>query len=396
MSFNSFEYLIFLPVVVIVYYAIPKTRWRNGWLLVASYFFYMNWNASYAILLLAATTVTYVGALLMSRGRKKLWLIVCLTINLGILFCFKYFMIWNVVLPVGISFYTLQSVGYLIDVYRGDIEAEKNPVVYALFVSFFPQLVAGPIERSKNLLGQFKQEPKGPKYENFQKGILWIMYGLMLKLVIADGLALIVDEIYDATEVYTGWYIVVATILFSIQIYCDFYGYSTIARGSASLLGIELMSNFEAPFYSKSVQEFWRRWHISLSSWFKDYMYIPMGGNRQGKKRKCINLLIVFGVSGLWHGAAWSFVIWGLLNGAYQVVGNFKHKKEARLFSEKLLMTIATFILFAFSMLFFRAGSTPESIETLSHMIQGLGNWTIIFTIPSMLKAGVVPAILLL
>ncbi|MCM1264185.1 MAG: MBOAT family protein [Butyrivibrio sp.] len=316
-------------------------------------------------------------------------------------------MVWthDMALPVGISFYTLQALGYLVDVYRGNICAEKNFLKYALFVSFFPQLVAGPIERSNNLLNQLNK-PHKFEYENLRKGCIYILYGLFLKMVIADRTSIIVDTVYDGYYAqYTGFYIVVATCFFAIQIYCDFYGYSTIAKGSALIMGIHLMDNFEAPYYAKSVKEFWRRWHISLSGWFRDYLYIPLGGNRKGKKRRVYNLMAVFGISGLWHGAALSYVIWGLLNGAYQVMAEAfmeinlsmqkffnklvpgrivkkdhidKADNEAGYFSKNLFRTMITFLMVTFTWLFFRAGSLSEGVRIIVKMLSD-NNWMIFF-----------------
>lgn len=305
---------------------------------------------------------------------------------------------YDILLPVGISFYTLQALGYLIDVYCGDIYAEKNFLRYALFVSFFPQLVAGPIERSKNLLMQLDR-PQSFSYENLRKGTLLVLYGLFLKMVIADRAAMIVDTVYGDSAAYPGFYIVVATILFSIQIYCDFYGYSTVARGSALIMGIHLMDNFQAPYYSRSVKEFWRRWHISLSGWFRDYLYIPLGGNRKGWLRKQGNLLVVFTVSGLWHGASFAFIFWGVLNGIYQVIedtgkavregtaecvhrlqeffGEEGERPEER-FSKVLFQTVVTFLLISFAWLFFRAGEISQAKEILANMIRD-NNWVILF-----------------
>lgn len=301
-------------------------------------------------------------------------------------------------MPVGISFYTLQALGYLIDVYRGDMDAEKNFLKYALFVSFFPQLVAGPIERSKNLLVQLRQ-PHSFSYENLRKGALLILYGLFLKMVIADRAAVIVDTVYQNSGVYPGFFIAVATIFFSIQIYCDFYGYSTIARGSALIMGIRLMDNFNAPYFSRSVKEFWRRWHISLSGWFRDYLYIPLGGNRRGKLKKEKNLLAVFAVSGLWHGASLAFVFWGILNGIYQVIEDvvedikawlkkylqrwqgLSEKREDSIpqpFSRKLFQTVLTFLLITFAWLFFRAGELDRAMGLLAGMFS-VNNWMILF-----------------
>lgn len=403
MLFNSLDYLLFLPLVVVLCYVLPGVRLRNIFLLIASYFFYMNWNAAYALLLLGSTLVTYAGARILDKlpaeapKKRKLCLAVCLVLNLSVLCVFKYAgMLENglnglaglfhlpsvsfgldLLLPVGISFYTLQALGYLIDVYRGDVPCERDIVTYALFVSFFPQLVAGPIERSKNLLGQLKEKKKF-RYKYFQKGLFLVLYGLLVKMAIADNLAVIVDLVYKDPSRYSGWYIVFATFCFAIQIYCDFYGYSVIAKGSACLIGIELMSNFEAPYLSGSVHEFWRRWHISLSTWFRDYLYIPLGGNRKGGVRKSLNLLTVFLVSGLWHGASGAFVLWGFLNGLCQVLGSLFQRFFRRGPGRKpsgagrVLRTVFTFCLVTFTWIFFRAGDRASSKRILSSLFGGL------------------------
>lgn len=421
MLFNTVQYLLFLPIVVLLYYLLPAKA-RLLWLLGVSYYFYMQWNPKYVLLLFSCTVITYAGGLVLehwrdqpdhdgegqrkNQRRGKICLIVCLLLNLGMLAFFKYFLFgvslvnqvlshfhvnvipwdYDILLPVGISFYTLQALGYLIDVYRGDICAEKNFIHYALFVSFFPQLVAGPIERSKNLLGQL-HKPHRPEYENFRKGLLLILYGLFLKMVIADRAAILVDKVYGNSAEYTGVYIIVATVFFSIQIYCDFYGYSTIARGSALLMGIHLMDNFNAPYYSKSVKEFWRRWHISLSGWFRDYLYIPLGGNKKGSLRKEGNRMIVFAVSGLWHGASLCFVFWGVLNGIYQVAEDLAEKLKRKIsngkergaycFGERLFRTVFTFALVTFAWMFFRSGGLDEAKVILGSMCR-LDNWLIL------------------
>lgn len=434
MLFNTPQYVLFLPFVVFVYYCLPK-KVRYVWLLIVSYYFYMQWNPIYVLLLFSCTLLTYLCGRIMEGLRagadkgegteerkichkQKLCFITCILLNLGILGFFKYFQFgismlnrllsyihvegigweYDILLPVGISFYTLQALGYLIDVYRGDICAEKNFLRYALFVSFFPQLVAGPIERSKNLLIQL-YKPQPFSYENLRKGALLVLYGLFLKMVIADRAAVIVDTVYQDSAAYPGFYVVVATVFFSVQIYCDFYGYSTIARGSALIMGIRLMENFNAPYFSRSVKEFWRRWHISLSGWFRDYLYIPLGGNRKGKLKKEGNLLTVFAVSGLWHGASLAFVFWGILNGIYQVIEDVareirertkkfllkwqwlfgEQKKDTqKLFSGKLFQTFRTFLLVTFAWLFFRAGELDQAKELLGSMFR-VNNWMILF-----------------
>ena len=418
MLFNSAQYLIFLPLVLLVYYVIPN-RLRYLWLLAASYYFYMCWNAKYALLMLFSTFTTYLCSLGIERIKsagyadeksarlKKYCVAASFIINLAILFFFKYFnFAWDsharllslagvlprragfdVILPVGISFYTFQALGYTIDVYRGDIYAEKNFFRYALFVSFFPQLVAGPIERSKNLLKQLAV-PQKLKFANFRDGLLLMLWGYFLKLVLADRLGIYVDAVYGSWQEYVysgGWYLITATVFFAFQIYCDFCGYTMIATGSARLLGIELMRNFDAPYLSASVAEFWRRWHISLSSWFRDYLYIPLGGNRRGKKRKYLNLLITFSVSGLWHGANWTFVAWGLINGIYQVIGDFLRPVrefavrtlglDRGTLSHRLVKTAATFVLIDLSWVFFRADSLWAAVQIVRGMLHAGDLW---------------------
>ncbi len=407
MLFNSSRFLIFFHIVVFLYYLLPKKA-RNLWLLVASYYFYMCWNAKYALLILTSTVVTYLSGLLIEKAdtdkKKKVVVAASLVINLGILCFFKYtnyllsILIYvfgkvgialtvpefDILLPVGISFYTFQALSYTMDVYRKDIYAEKNFFRYALFVSFFPQLVAGPIERSKNLLKQLVPD-KHFDFEKARDGIFLMLWGYFLKVVLADRIAIFVDTIYREYDYYSGYYLILATILFAVQIYCDFAGYSTIAMGAAEILGIGLIDNFEAPYLSISVADFWRRWHISLTSWFKDYLYIPLGGSRKGKFRKYVNKMIVFLVSGLWHGASTSFVIWGGLNGLYQVIGEICMPARDKLvsaihlnrdsFAHKLLRGLGTFILVDFAWIFFRAGTTAEAMSVVSSIISADNPW---------------------
>ena len=293
----------------------------------------MSWNAKYAVLILFSTLTTWIAGIAVEKAEKafskKAALSVCLIVNLGILFAFKYldFFIssvnsvlssfgmqilntkFSLLLPVGISFYTFQALGYIIDVYRGEIKAEKNPLRYALFVSFFPQLVAGPIERSKNLLQQVNgiEKIKVWNYDNISHGFITMMWGMFIKVVIADRVAVLVNTVFDSYYFFGTFSLAIAAVAFALQIYCDFMGYSTIAVGAARMMGFTLMENFNTPYFSKSIAEFWRRWHISLSTWFRDYVYIPLGGNRCSKARKYFNLLVTFTVSGLWHGASWTF-----------------------------------------------------------------------------------------
>lgn len=404
MLFNSVDYLLFFPLVFMVYFLIPK-KVRYIWLLVASYYFYGSWNAQYALLMLTSTVITYASGLFIAHfhqkgktGMKKWCVALSFASNLAILIFFKYgnFLAENfntllhalglgyqigrtsVLLPVGISFYTFQALSYTMDVYRGELDAEKNIAKYALFVSFFPQLVAGPIERSKNLLTQI-QDPPPFEVDKARRGLLLMGWGLFLKVVIADGLAQVVNPIFDAYMTYSGVEIILATMLFAFQIYCDFAGYSYIACGSAQVLGYKLMDNFNAPYYAVSIADFWRRWHISLTTWFRDYLYIPLGGNRKGKVRKHINTMIVFLVSGLWHGANWTFVIWGAMNGAMMVAGEVTRPWRVRItermgidreaFGYKLWQRLVTFVLICFTWLFFRA----VNLEMAWDMVRKIG-----------------------
>lgn len=415
MLFNSLHFLIFFPIVVGMYYLIPQ-KVRAYWLLAASYYFYMCWNAKYVVLLLFSTIVTYVSGILLERcgrgdieekrkrRRRKLCVAASFILNLSVLFIFKYLDFgieslnrilgylhislnapsFDLLLPVGISFYTFQALGYTVDVYRGEIYAEKNFFRYALFVSFFPQLVAGPIERSRNLLRQLDR-PAKPKFDSFREGVLLMLWGYFMKVVLADRIAVFVDTVYGDFETYTGVYLIVATLLFAVQIYCDFSGYSVIALGAAKILGIQLMENFDAPYLSASVAEFWRRWHISLSGWFRDYLYIPLGGNRKGKIRKYVNLLVTFGVSGLWHGADWSYVIWGLLNGVWQIIGDvltpLKKKMVGLLdvkkdsLSHKCIRVATTFFLVDLAWVFFRADSAFSALRIIKRMFTAENHW---------------------
>ena len=337
MLFNTIDFAIFLPVVVIIYYLLPhKFRWIL--LLAASYFFYMSWRVEYILLIVASTLVDYFSGIRMEklpdRKSRLPWLLLSLGVNLGLLFFFKYanfatgnlnllfqkvglsneIPMMKLLLPVGISFYTFQTLSYSIEVYFGRQKAEKHLGYFALYVSFFPQLVAGPIERYSRLAPQFRIK-QHINYDNLSRGLRLILYGLFIKMVIADNISGIVDLVYAAPENFASLDILKGIFLYSFQIYSDFYGYSTIAIGSALLLGIRIMDNFKSPYLAKNISEFWQRWHISISTWFRDYLYFPLGGNRVSKQRWVLNILLVFLISGLWHGANWTFLIWGLLFG---------------------------------------------------------------------------------
>ncbi len=410
MLFNSYSFLVFFPVVVLIHFLLPK-KVQYLWLLATSYYFYMNWDARYVLLLLFSTAVTYASGLIMEQAQtdkgRKMAVAISFVLNIGVLFFFKYFNFaidsvnlvlsqihlsvpkpdFQLLLPVGISFYTFQALSYTMDVYRKEITAERNFFKYALFVSFFPQLVAGPIERSKNLLKQVNKTYRFD-YDKMREGLLIMLWGYFLKLVVADRVAIVVDTVYGDYAQYGGVYIIVASVLFAFQIYCDFAGYSTIAIGAAEILGFSLMENFNCPYFSLSIGEFWRRWHISLSSWFRDYLYIPLGGNRKGTTRKYVNLMIVFLVSGLWHGAAGTYVVWGFIHGVYQVIGGltkpmrnqcnqiFALKPDS--IGHKALSALITFILVDFAWIFFRAESLSVAIEMIKSMVH-LGNISILW-----------------
>ena len=401
MLFNSFEFLVFFPIVCIVYYLLKNNRWRIPFLLVASYYFYMNWKPVYAVLIMTSTVLTYLCGILVEnhaedKRKQKAFLTISLVLNLAILFVFKYFNFinesifsllemagirWtvpnlNVLLPVGISFYTFQAIGYSIDVYRGTIKAERNFMIYALFVSFFPQLVAGPIERAKNLIPQFHEEHRF-SYNDAIEGLKLMLWGYFMKLCVADVISEYVDAVYNHVGRHNGTSMIVATVLFTFQVYCDFAGYSNIAIGAARVMGFRLMENFRRPFFSLNINEFWKRWHISLTSWFMDYVYIPLGGSRVKYPRHLLNLMITFLVSGLWHGANWTYVIWGGLNGTYLVIGKlwskYFHKPEYNTTFHQLLGMSFCYLLFAFSAIFFRANNVTDAFTIVGKIITNHG-----------------------
>lgn len=367
-------------------------------LLISSYYFYMSWNVKYVVLILFTTVVSYATALLLEKTgdikKRRRLLVWTLVACLGVLFVFKYFNFFStsfaeilsaftptqvhpltlkLLLPVGISFYTFQTLSYVIDVYRGDIEAERHFGYYATFVSFFPQLVAGPIERTKNLLPQIRQMHTFDEAQALY-GAKLMLWGFFKKLAIADNLAYYVDRIFSDVYGYSGFSFFLSVFFFSIQIYCDFSGYSDIARGTAKLMGIDLMDNFKSPFFSMSVREVWERWHISLSTWFRDYVYIPLGGSRNGKMRRNINLMLTFVLSGLWHGANWTYVLWGGVNGLGQIIEErfgIGKKKPEKAFA-RVLQTLAVFVFFVLSTTFFRAQSIAESGYIWMHLLDGI------------------------
>lgn len=401
MLFNSLSFAIFLPIVFIVYWALPH-KWRWVVLFVSSYYFYMSWNVKYVVLILFTTFISYACAIGLERAeekrKKKILIVSTMVASLGCLFFFKYFnfasesiagilncfslqvhpVTLKLLLPVGISFYTFQTLGYVIDVYRGEVKAEKNFGKYATFIAFFPQLVAGPIERTKNLMPQILEEHRFD-YEKAAAGLRLMAWGFLKKMVIADTIAASVDTVYDSLRLYKGFPLLVVSILFSIQIYCDFAGYSDIAVGTAKLFGIDLMKNFDSPYFATSVRDFWNRWHISLSSWLRDYVYIPLGGNRVSKARNAWNLIVTFLISGLWHGANWTYVVWGGIHGLAQVAEKFllqKKKKEQQKPGGIRWWTsvLITFVFATFTWVFFRAETIGDAFYVFGNMFQGITN----------------------
>ncbi|MDO4526300.1 MAG: MBOAT family O-acyltransferase [Bacteroidales bacterium] len=371
-------------------------KWRNWLLLIASYYFYMCWNALYAILIIFTTISTWKLATVMdgkSPKIKKILLSLSVTLNLSILFTFKYYdflmsiladltnllsiqivpVKLGLLLPVGISFYTFQAIGYSIDVYRRDIKSENNLGVFALFISFFPQLVAGPIERASHLLPQFKEQ-KSFSYENFRNGLMIILFGFFLKLGLADRCAIYVDSIFNNISQHNGASYLLASFCFTFQIYGDFFGYSLIAIGSAKMLGYNMCDNFNRPYLSTSITEFWHRWHISLSSWFRDYVYIPLGGSRCSGIRRNMNLMATMLLSGLWHGASMNFVVWGGLHGIATCVERTLGIAKAP--QNKLLYYIrvtTTFIIVCFLWIFFRADTLTDALTIISGIFTDFG-----------------------
>lgn len=398
MLFNSMAFAFFLPIVFIIYWSLPhKFRWVL--LLAASYYFYMSWNAKYVFLILFTTIISYAAAVLMERSehrRQKKWILAGTAILcLGVLFFFKYYnfvsesvanllrlfaiplrpLTVKLLLPVGISFYTFQTLSYVIDVYRGDVRAERHFGHYAAFISFFPQLVAGPIERTNNLLPQIKAVHEF-NYDQATYGLKLMAWGYFKKIVIADTLCAYVDRVYGAPREFQGFALVLATVFFTLQIYCDFSGYSDIAIGTAKLMGINLMTNFRSPYFSQSIKEFWSRWHISLSTWFRDYVYIPLGGNRVRRFRHAINLMITFLASGLWHGANWTFVVWGGIHGAAQVVENALIPREKRSSRGivRWLRILAVFTFCTLAWVFFVSDSIGDAFYVFGHLFDGISS----------------------
>lgn len=405
MLFNSLEFFIFLPIVFVLYWFVFKKhlKLQNAFLIVVSYFFYGLWDWRFLSLIVLSTVVDYVVALkihaLQEQTKRKLWLWVSVIFNIGLLGFFKYYNFFidswidmvsffgfemkstwtlSVILPVGISFYTFQTMSYSFDVYYKKLKPTRDFISFAAFVSFFPQLVAGPIERASQLLPQI-QNKRSFEYAQAVVGLKLILWGLFKKVVIADSLGPLVDDIFTNYSSYPSSTLFLGAVFFSFQIYGDFSGYSDIAIGTAKLFGIELMSNFKFPYFSRSIAEFWRRWHISLSSWFQAYIYVPLGGSRKGKFKTIINVFIVFLVSGFWHGANWTFVLWGFLhaivfiplvlldrNSKYRNSILAEHTKLPRI--NELLRVLFVFVMVTFFWIFFRSDSITDAISFIGHI----------------------------
>ena len=405
MSFQTYEFILFFIAVSFAYYLIPR-RVRVFFLVAVSWYFYSCWGVSHLIWLIASTAVSWLFGLGISaavgQGRKKALLIIGICLHLGLLCFFKYtdfalqtlqqlkilgplpsLPVFSLAAPAGISFYTFAVVGYLIDVYRGKA-AERNILRYALFVSFFPKLAQGPIERADYFLPQIDELPV-LRWDNVTEGLIQMLYGFFQKMVIADNLAVSVNEVYGFIPKYNSVELIIATIFFAVQIYCDFAGYTNIALGAARVMGFRLTENFNAPYLAVSVPDFWRRWHMSLTGWFRDYLYIPLGGNRRGRLRKYFNIMFVFLVSGLWHGASWHFVAWGGINGLYQVIGDLlKPLRNAfwkatgtnkDSFSHRLGSRIITFVLICFAWIFFRANTIGDALLIIQRIFTCPDPW---------------------
>ncbi len=406
MLFNSFHFLFFFIIVTTIYFLLPHNR-RWILLLLSSCYFYMAFVPVYILILGFTIVVDYFAGIYIENAvgkRRKLFLVGSLIANIGTLCVFKYFNFLNnnfsfllhgfgltnpipylsILLPIGLSFHTFQAMSYTIEVYRGKQKAERHFGLYALYVMFYPQLVAGPIERPQNLLHQFRQKHRFDSNRVFE-GLKIIIWGLFKKLVIADRLGIFVDGAYNYYDKQNSFSLILATIFFSFQIYCDFSGYSDIAIGTAKVMGFDLMANFKRPLLSRSTGEFWKRWHISLSTWFKDYLYFPMGGNKVPVARRYLNLMIVFLISGLWHGANWTFVIWGGINGFYLVFALITKKQRGQFsnwigitktpFLNTVTQIIITFTLICLSRVFFRSASFTQAIAIFKKMFAFNGGW---------------------
>ena len=403
MLFNSLQFAIFLPIVAALYFSLPQ-RFRVPVLLLASCLFYMAFIPAYILILFLTIAIDYFAGIYIERSpgsHRRAWLVGSIISTCAVLFVFKYFDFFttnfiglanlfgwqlskpllHIILPIGLSFHTFQSLSYVVEVYRGRQPAESNFITYATYVMFFPQLVAGPIERPQNLLHQFYEE-HAFDFERITSGLKRMAWGFFKKLVVADRLALYVNDVYAAPRDFNGLQLTIATVFFAYQIYCDFSGYSDIAIGCARILGFKLMENFRTPYYSASIGEFWHRWHISLSTWFRDYVYIPLGGSRVSTLRWLGIVLVTFGLSGLWHGANWTYVIWGLLNAIYLIFGRATESLRGRVFQamgvpengalRAAIRVATTFVLTCAAWVLFRARNLEDATYILTHFAR---NW---------------------
>ena len=408
MIFNSFDFLLFMSAIVVAFYISP-VRLRLYLLLIGSYIFYMWWSVPFVLLLVFVTVVNYGAAVLVThhyheQRQRMVVFATALAVSFGILFVFKYIPLLNetmiylfasvgvtytprefdLILPLGISFYTFQAVGYTIDVYRRKIEPEVSFVRFSLFITFFPPLIAGPIERASNLIPQMVRAQRFDM-DNIVTGLKFVLFGLFKKVVIADRIADAVNTVYAAPENFAGLALVVATLLFAFQIYCDFSGYSDMAVGLAKMFGINLTINFRQPYLSRGISEFWRRWHVSLSSWFKDYVYFPLGGSRVGPLLYARNIMITFLISGIWHGASWTFIAWGALHGVYLIVETIiikplnaalKLLSIENLFVVNVARTAVTFGLVSFGWILFRAETLDDSLFIMANLFSDFAYWS--------------------
>ncbi|MBS1659482.1 MAG: MBOAT family protein [Bacteroidetes bacterium] len=404
MLFNSLQFLVFFPVVTLIYFLLPH-KWRWLHLLIASCIFYMYFIPIYILILIFTIIIDYYAGILIENAtgkRRKWYLVMSLVANIGVLAVFKYYNFFidnvnellrdsgsaaalpflNIILPIGLSFHTFQAMSYTIEVYRGHHAAERHFGIYALYVMFYPQLVAGPIERPQNVLYQF-HEKKEFDYDNVTDGLKQMMWGMFKKVVIADRLVKFTDPVFNHPHEYTPMAMLLGAIFFSFQIFCDFSGYSDIALGSAKVMGFKLMKNFDKPYHAKDISEFWRRWHISLSTWFRDYLYISLGGNRVSIPRWYFNLFFVFLVSGFWHGANWTFIIWGALHGFYLVFAIVSQKARTRLnqalgitrvpWLYTLTQVLTTYCLVTFAWIFFRANNIKDALYIAGRIPVAIG-----------------------
>ncbi len=412
MLFNSITFLIFFPIVTTLYFLAtpPSTNGLgNRWivLLISSCIFYMWFIPKYILVLAVLVVVDYTAGIFIEKSepkKKKIFLYISIFTTCGILFVFKYFNFFNenmlivaknfglnypqstldIILPLGLSFHTFQSLSYVIEVYRGNQKAERHLGIFALYVMFYPQLCAGPIERPQNLLFQFRENYRFD-YERITNGLKIMAWGLFKKVIIADRLGILVNNVYGAPSTHNGVVLTLATFFFAFQIYCDFSGYTDIAIGSSQVMGFTLKPNFVRPYFSKSISEYWRRWHISLSSWFRDYVYISLGGKKKTKMRWYFNLLVTFLLSGLWHGANWTFITWGAINGFYLVFSLWTRDQRSRLidtpikkispFMLKLYQVMITFSLVCIGRIFTRASTISEAVYIFTHLGTGWGEF---------------------